>query len=125
VFNVHSEMHTIFRARPGATPHTSYFDFFVFKRLPSSELSSSELSSSERGADPKAAGLSTGSAKGPADHVVFPVGSRVTEVLDQDLDGVSRVHAGLRSSGLDHVVFGDWECRLTAMHREIDRYLEG
>lgn len=101
VFNVHSEMHTIFRARPGATPHTSFFDFYVFKRLPDLP----------------------GGPKLPADHVAFPVGSRINEVLDQDLDGVSRVHAGLRSSGLDHVTFGDWECRLTAMHCELDRYL--
>ena len=101
VFNVHGEMHTVFRARPGVTPHTSFFDFFVFHRL---------------GDAPPV---------GPAHHVELPVGARVTEVLDQDLDGVARVHAGLRSHGIDHVVFADFECRLTAMHTELDRRLAG
>ncbi len=106
VFNVHGEMHTVFRARPGATPHTSYFDFFVFHRL-----------------DETGDGLADGHHKTPADHVVFPEGARVTEVLDQDLDGVARVHAGLRSAGIDNLVFADFECRLTTMHTELDRYL--
>lgn len=106
VFNVHSEMHTVFRARPGATPHTSFFDFYVFHRLP-----------------PAGNGLIDGHRKGPQDHVEFPEGARVSEVLDQDLDGVARVHAGLRSAGIDHVVFADFECRLAAMHRELDRYV--
>jgi hypothetical protein len=55
--------------------------------------------------------------------VDFPEGARVTEVLDQDLDGIGRVQAGLRTSGIDHVTLGEAECRLVAMHRELDRLL--
>jgi hypothetical protein len=110
VFNVHSEMHTIFRARPGGTPGKSYFDFFLFHRLP----------------DSVGAGTLGGAhAKGPLDHIDYPEGSRITEVLDQDLDGIARVHAGLLSDGIDHVSFADFECRLTAMHTELDNYLYG
>jgi len=108
IFNTHSEMHTLFRARPGAVPGKSSFDFYLFHRVPS-------------GADGN--GLSAGHAKGPLDHVDYPEGSRITEVLDQDLDGIARVHAGLLSAGIDDVSFADFECRLTAMHTELDHYL--
>ncbi len=108
VFNVHSEMHTIFRARPGASAGKSYFDFLLFHRLAQPE---------------QGVGLGGAHAKGPLDHVDYPEGSRITGVLDQDLDGIARVHAGLLSDGIDHVSFADFECRLTAMHRELDRYL--
>lgn len=101
VFNVHGEMHTVFRARPGDTPHRSYFDFFLFHRL------------------------GDGVARRPDEHVVYPPGARVTEVLDQDLDGVARVHTGLRSAGIDELVLADFECRLVAMHAELDRRLAG
>jgi nitrite reductase/ring-hydroxylating ferredoxin subunit len=110
VFNTHSEMHTLFRARPGVVPGKSSFDFFLFHRLPS-------------GSDTE--GLGHGVAKGPLDHVDYPEGSRITEVLDQDLDGIARVHAGLLSEGIDEVSFADFECRLTAMHTELDHYLFG
>ena len=108
VFNTHSEMHTLFRARPGVVPGKSSFDFYLFHRLPS-------------GTDGE--GLGAGHAKGPLDHVDYPEGSRITEVLDQDLDGIARVHAGLLSAGIDDVSFADFECRLTAMHTELDNYL--
>jgi hypothetical protein len=99
VLNVHAEMHTVFRARPGPTPGTSLFDFWLYHRL------------------------ADGPDVGPADHVEFPEGARVTEVLDQDLDGIGRVQAGLRTSGIDHVTLGEAECRLVAMHTELDRLL--
>ena len=108
VFNTHSEMHTLFRARPGVVPGKSSFDFFLFHRLPSSINGD---------------GFGAGEVKGPLDHVDYPEGSRITEVLDQDLDGIARVHAGLLSAGIDEVSFADFECRLTAMHTELDRYL--
>jgi hypothetical protein len=99
VLNVHAEMHTVFRARPGATPHTSLFDFWLYHRL------------------------ADGPPVRPADHVELPEGARFTEVLDQDLDGIGRVQAGLRTSGIDHVTLGEAECRLVAMHTELDRLL--
>jgi choline monooxygenase len=108
VFNTHSEMHTLFRARPGVVPGKSSFDFYLFHRLPSNA---------------NGEGLGAGHAKGPLDHVDYPEGSRITEVLDQDLDGIARVHAGLLSAGIDDVSFADFECRLTAMHTELDKYL--
>ena len=89
-------------------PGKSSFDFYLFHRVPS-------------GADGN--GLSAGHAKGPLDHVDYPEGSRITEVLDQDLDGIARVHAGLLSAGISDVSFADFECRLTAMHTELDHYL--
>jgi choline monooxygenase len=99
VLNVHAEMHTVFRARPGATPGTSLFDFWLYHRL------------------------ADGPPQTPADHVEFPEGARVTEVLDQDLDGIARVQAGLGTSGIDHITLGEAECRLVAMHAELDRLL--
>jgi nitrite reductase/ring-hydroxylating ferredoxin subunit len=99
VLNVHAEMHTVFRARPGVTPGSSLFDFWLYHRL------------------------ADGRPHGPGDHVEFPEGARVTEVLDQDLDGIGRVQAGMRTSGIDHVTLGEAECRLVAMHRELDRLL--
>lgn len=108
VFNVHSEMHTLFRARPGAVPGKSFFDFFLFHRLPRDDGGGS---------------LGGGASKGPLDHVEYPEGARITEVLDQDLDGIGRVHAGLLSPGIECVSFADFECRLTAMHTELDRRL--
>jgi hypothetical protein len=108
IFNTHSEMHTLFRARPGVVPGKSSFDFYLFHRLPST-------------ADGN--GFGAGHAKGPLDHIDYPEGSRITEVLDQDLDGIARVHAGLLSAGITEVSFADFECRLTAMHTELDQYL--
>jgi nitrite reductase/ring-hydroxylating ferredoxin subunit len=99
VLNVHAEMHTVFRARPGATPGSSLFDFWLYHRL------------------------ADGPDARPSDHVEFPEGARVTEVLDQDLDGIGRVQAGLRTSGIDHVTLGEAECRLVAVHTELDRLL--
>ena len=83
IFNTHSEMHTLFRARPGVIPGKSSVDFYLFHRLPSADGN----------------GFGAGHAKGPLDHVDYPEGSRITEVLDQDLDGIARVHAGLLSAG--------------------------
>jgi hypothetical protein len=99
VLNVHAEMHTVFRARPGLTPDTSLFDFWLYHRL------------------------ADGPPQRPADHVEYPAGARVTEVHDQDLDGIGRVKAGLLTSGIDHVTLGEYECRLVAMHTELDRRL--
>jgi hypothetical protein len=99
VLNVHAEANWIFRARPGTHPGTSLFDFFQFNRL------------------------AGGPPKGPADHVVFPEGARIAEVIDQDLDGVGRVHAGMRSAAFEAVSLGGLECRLVAMHAELDRLL--
>ncbi|HEY2303766.1 MAG TPA: aromatic ring-hydroxylating dioxygenase subunit alpha [Acidimicrobiales bacterium] len=99
VFNVHAEANWIFRARPGTHPGTSLFDFFQFNRL------------------------ADGVAKGPQDHVVFPEGARIAEVIDQDLDGIGRVHAGMRSGAFEAVSLGRLECRLVAMHSELDRLL--
>jgi choline monooxygenase len=99
IFNVHAEANWIFRARPGIHPGTSLFDFFQFNRL------------------------AGGPAKGPGDHVVFPEGARIAEVIDQDLDGIGRVHAGMRSAAFEAVSLGGLECRLVAMHCELDRLL--
>ena len=47
----------------------------------------------------------------------------LVEPTRQDLDGIARVHAGLRSAGIDELVLADFECRLVAMHAELDRRL--
>jgi len=99
VFNVHAEASWIFRARPGTHPGTSLFDFFQFNRL------------------------AGGAPKGLGDHVVFPEGARIAEVIDQDLDGIGRVHAGMQSAAFEAVSLGSLECRLVAMHAELDRWL--
>ena len=101
VFNVHADFYTVFRARPGAHPNTSFFDFWMFRRLAPDH--------------PRAF------AAPP--HQELEGGTRITEVLDQDLDGIARVQAGLRSSGLDALVFGNLEQRLTHLHGELDRWL--
>ena len=101
IFNVHAEMYTIFRAIPGASPGTSAFDFFFFRRLP---------------ADGR-----EGHAK-PA-FTRFE-GHTGIEVLDQDLDGIARVQRGLQSPGFEDLVFGNFEIRLANMHQELDRRLE-
>jgi nitrite reductase/ring-hydroxylating ferredoxin subunit len=96
VLNVHADMYTLFRARPGATPHESYFDFLLFHRsAPAREVG----------------------------HIDYAPGERVNEVLDQDLDGIRRVHAGLRSDGIQQLTFASFEQRLAAMHDELDRLL--
>jgi choline monooxygenase len=96
VLNVHADMYTVFRARPGDSPHTSYFDFLLFHRS---------------------------APRRSVEHITYGPGERVNEVLDQDLDGIARVHAGLRSDGIAHLSFGSFEQRLTAMHEELDRRL--
>jgi len=100
IFNVHAEIYTIFRARPGPDPDRSAFDFFFFSRRP----------------------------KHAEDEVVPPQfthfeGKTGIEVLDQDLDGIARVQAGLRSSGFSDMIFGNFENRLANMHEELDRRL--
>ena len=101
IFNVHAEMYTIFRATPGQGPDQSSFDFWFFRRLPAGE----------RDAQPK------------PEFTVF-TGKTGIEVLDQDLDGIARVQAGLQSSGFRDMIFGNFETRLANMHQELDRRLE-
>ena len=107
VFNAHSEMHTRVpcSARCGAARARS----------------TSSSSTTDRHRRRRARSRPGEGARSITSTI--PEGARVTEVLDQDLDGIGRVHAGLRSAGIDHVVFADFECRLTAMHTELDRYL--
>ena len=47
----------------------------------------------------------------------------INRVLDQDLDGIARVQAGLQSSGFRDMIFGNFETRLANMHQELDRRL--
>ena len=100
VLNVHSDLFTIFRARPGDHPGRSHFDFWLFHRL-----------GSHNGAGP------------PPEMIEFPEGTVIAEVVNQDLDGIGRVQAGMASDGIDELVLGDFDCRLVNMHAELDRVL--
>lgn len=100
VLNVHSDMYTIFRARPGDHTGHSHFDFWLFHRL----------------------GDRAGSGP-PPEMIHFPEGTVIAEVVNQDLDGIGRVQAGMASDGIDELVLGDFDCRLVNMHAELDRLL--
>jgi len=101
IFNIHSEIYTIFRARPGPDPNTCDFDFMVLKQLPKG--------------DPR-------TFQRP-EHVHVPNGTRLNEVVDQDVDGIALAQAGLRSSGFGAMQFGHFEQRLSHMHQTLDRWL--
>jgi phenylpropionate dioxygenase-like ring-hydroxylating dioxygenase large terminal subunit len=101
IFNVHAEMYTIFRATPGADPERSSFDFFFFRRIREDERD-----------------------KQPRPRFTPFDGKTGIEVLDQDLDGIARVQAGLRSSAFHELILGGFEIRLANMHQELDRRLE-
>ena len=100
VLNVHSDMFTIFRARPGDHAGHSHFDFWLFHRL----------------------GDRAGSGP-PPEMIHFPEGTVIAEVVNQDLDGIGRVQAGMASDGFDELILGDFDCRLVNMHAELDRKL--
>jgi phenylpropionate dioxygenase-like ring-hydroxylating dioxygenase large terminal subunit len=100
IFNVHAEMYTIFRATPDADPERSSFDFFFFRRVAAAER--------DEQARPRFTRFE---------------GRTGIEVLDQDLDGIARVQAGLRSSAFREMTFGNFETRLANMHQELDRRL--
>ncbi len=97
VLNVHSDMFTIFRARPGDHVGHSHFDFWLFHRL--------------------------GNRAAPAEMIHFPEGTIIAEVVNQDLDGIGRVQAGMASDGIDELILGDFDRRLVNMHAELDRKL--
>jgi phenylpropionate dioxygenase-like ring-hydroxylating dioxygenase large terminal subunit len=60
-----------------------------------------------------------------ADIADNPVGSLVTDVLQQDADNVASVQAGLQSEGFRGAVLGDQEIRLRHFHNTWDAYMAG
>ncbi|MYL08817.1 MAG: hypothetical protein F4015_04910 [Acidimicrobiia bacterium] len=53
----------------------------------------------------------------------FSEGTVIAEVVNQDLDGIGRVQAGMASNGIQELLLGDFDRRLVNMHAELDRVL--
>ena len=99
VLNVHSDMYTIFRARPGDHAGHSHFDFWLFHRL----------------------GDRAGSGP-PPEMIQFPEGRSSPRLSTKTSTASAGCRPGMASNGIKELVLGDFDCRLVNMHAELDRF---
>jgi hypothetical protein len=106
IFNTHSEMHTLFRARPGCGSGQELVRL-LFVPSPPIDHRRQRVRRRPREGSARSCGLPRGQ---PHHRSARPRPRR------------HRPGArGLLSAGISEVSFADFECRLTAMHTELDR----